>query len=94
MTLQLAKAEPLRVSLERELQLFAQSVSRWKALQAERYERTVGELEGALEERKRLLREKWQQAAIRTHLKELEYSLRMQRKRVQLLMLQMQTVQV
>ena len=87
-------AEPLRASLERELQLFAQSVSRWKALQAERYERTVGELEGALEEHKRLLREKWQQAAIRTHLKELEYSLRMQRKRVQLLMLQMQTVQV
>ncbi|MCZ6830910.1 MAG: fatty acid desaturase [Gammaproteobacteria bacterium] len=89
-----AAAEPLRTSLEHELQLFAESVGRWKSLQAERYERTVGELEGALEERKRLLREKWQQAAIRTHLKELEYSLRMQRKRVQLLMLQMQAVQM
>jgi stearoyl-CoA desaturase (delta-9 desaturase) len=87
-------AEPLRASLERELQLFAESVGRWKALQAQRYERTVEELEGALEEHKRALREKWQQATLRTHLKELEYSLRMQRKRVQLLMLQMHAVQV
>jgi stearoyl-CoA desaturase (delta-9 desaturase) len=85
-------AEPLRDSLERELQLFAESISRWKALQAERYERTVVELEDALEQRKRVLREKWEQAAVRTHFKELEYSLRMQRKRVQLLMLQMQAV--
>jgi stearoyl-CoA desaturase (delta-9 desaturase) len=87
-------AEPLRASLEREFALFAEYVNRWKALQAERYERTVEELEGAFEERKQLLRQKWQQAAIRTHLKELEYSLRMQRKRVELLMLQMQAIQV
>jgi stearoyl-CoA desaturase (delta-9 desaturase) len=86
-------AEPLRASLERELQLFTESANRWTSLQAERYERTVCELEGVLEERKQMLREKWQQAALRSHLKELEYSLRMQRKRVELLMLQMQVVQ-
>ena len=43
-------------------------------------------------DRKRALAEKWQRAALRTKLKELEYSLKMQRKRVELLMLQMQAV--
>jgi stearoyl-CoA desaturase (delta-9 desaturase) len=83
-------AEPLRNMLEREYQLFADSINRWKVLQAERYGRTVEELEDALEERKRALQDKWQRAALRTKLKELEYSLKMQRKRVELLMLQMQ----
>ena len=83
-------AEPLRNMLEREYQLFADSINRWKVLQAERYGRTVEELEDALEESKRALQDKWQRAALRTKLKELEYSLKMQRKRVELLMLQMQ----
>ena len=83
-------AAPLRDILERELQLFAESVNRWRQLQSKRYERTVGELEGALEERKKVLLDKWEHATIRTHLKELEYSLKMQRKRVDILMLQLQ----
>jgi stearoyl-CoA desaturase (delta-9 desaturase) len=85
-----AGCETLRNLLEREVQLFAESLVTWKALQAERYERKVGELEGALEEHKRAIMEKWKQAAVRTRLKELEYSLKMQSKRVELLMLQMQ----
>ena len=83
-------AEPLRESLERELQLFSDSIGRWKQLQTARYGRTVGELECALEQKKQALMAKWEQASIRTHLKELEYSLKMQQKRVELLMLQMQ----
>ncbi|MDX2479607.1 MAG: fatty acid desaturase [Desulfuromusa sp.] len=81
--------EPLRELLEREYQLLSESMTRWKALQSERYERTVCELEGALAQKKTALLEKWERAAVRTRLRELEYSLRMQRKRVELLMLQM-----
>jgi stearoyl-CoA desaturase (delta-9 desaturase) len=85
-------AEPLRETLEREYQIFAESLTRWKALQSERVERKLGELEDVLAERKKVLLQKWHNAAIRTKLRELEYSLKMQRKRVQLLTLQMQAV--
>jgi stearoyl-CoA desaturase (delta-9 desaturase) len=84
-------AEPLRELLEREYQLFSESLSRWKLLQAERYERTVGELEDALAEKTAVLREKWQRAALHTRLRELEYSLKMQSERVELLIMQMQS---
>jgi len=79
--------ESLRRLLEREYQLFADSLNRWKELRSERYERKVEEIEGALAQKKVALQEKWEQAAIRTRLRELEYSLNMQRKRVELLML-------
>jgi stearoyl-CoA desaturase (delta-9 desaturase) len=85
-----ADNEPLRISLEREYQLFTESVNQWKALQTERYERKVAQFESALEQRKQQLQQKWQRAAVRTEFKELEYSLKMQRKRLGLLMQQMQ----
>lgn len=85
-----ANSEPLKVSLEREYALFTHSVNQWKALQSERYDRKVTQLEDALEERKIKLQEKWEQAAVHTRFKELEYSLKMQRKRLGLLMQQMQ----
>jgi stearoyl-CoA desaturase (delta-9 desaturase) len=97
-------SEPLRAVLEREYQLFTQSVNAWKALQAERYERRKAQLGDALEERKtqlgdaleerrQLLQRRWESAALRTKFKELEYSLKMQRKRLQLLMDQLQHAQ-
>lgn len=82
-------AEPLREQLERELQLFSNSLNRWKELQAQRYELKVGELESALEEKKRLLQEKWEQVQFRSCLKELEYSLKLQYQRVNMLTAQM-----
>ena len=85
-----ADSEPLRVSLEREYQLFTESINQWKALQAERYERKVAQFEDAVEERKLRLREKWRRAAVHTQFKELDYALKMQRKRLSLLMQQMQ----
>lgn len=86
--------EHLRELLEREYQLMAESLNRWKELQAERYERKVEALGGALEQRKQLLRDRWDQAAVRTRLKELEYSMKLQRKRVAMLVDQMQTIAV
>lgn len=77
-------------TLEREYQLFTESINQWRELQSERYERTVADLEGVIEERKTALRLKWEQAALRSKLKELEYSMKMQRKRLSLLMQQAQ----
>lgn len=87
---QTADSESLKVSLEREYQIFTQSVNQWKALQSQRYDRKVTEFEDALEVRKVKLQEKWEKAAVHTRFKELEYSLKMQRKRLGLLMQQMQ----
>ncbi len=86
--------ETLRKTLEREYQIFAESINRWTALQSERYGRKVEEFEDAIAHKKQALLENWQRAAVRTKLRELEYSLKMQRKRVQLLMLQMQAATV
>jgi stearoyl-CoA desaturase (delta-9 desaturase) len=99
-------SDSLRATLEREYQLFTESINRWKMLQAERYERKKAALGDALDEqrerlgdalegRKAQLQRKWESAALRTRLRELEFSLRMQRKRLALLMeqIQLQTAQ-
>jgi stearoyl-CoA desaturase (delta-9 desaturase) len=83
-------SESLRHMLEREYQEFTESINQWTALQAKRYERRKGQLGGVLEEKKQRLQQKWEHAALRTRLKELEYSLKMQRKRLGLLMQQLQ----
>ncbi len=80
----------LREVLEREYQEFTESINQWTALQAERYGRKKEQLGGALEVQKLHLQQKWEHAALRTRLKELEYSLKMQRKRLGLLMQQLQ----
>jgi stearoyl-CoA desaturase (Delta-9 desaturase) len=79
-------SESLLHLLEREYQLFTDSINQWTALQAERYERTKEHLSEALEEGKQHLLQKWENAALHTKLKTLEYSLKMQRKRLSLLM--------
>lgn len=83
-------SEGLRSVLEREYQLFTESVNQWKALQTERYDRKKSELGDALEARRQQLLDKWEHAALRTRLQELEYSLKMQRKRLGLLLQQVQ----
>ena len=69
--------------LEDEYQLFSEAVNQWKQLQAERYERRREQLEDALEERRLQLRERWQQAALRSRFHELEFTLHAQRKRLE-----------
>lgn len=88
---QLAQSQPehpLLLKLEKEYQLFTDSINRWKALQAERYEQGVSAFEDAFGERRAALQRRWEKAALRTQLRELEFSLKMQRKRLSLLMQQ------
>jgi stearoyl-CoA desaturase (delta-9 desaturase) len=87
---QAQNSESLLAMLEREYQEFTESINQWTSLQAERYGRKREQLGGALEEKKAHLQHKWETAALRTRLKELEYSLKMQRKRVGLLVQQLQ----
>lgn len=83
-------SESLREKLEREYQMFTDSINQWKELQAGRYERKKEQLGGALEESKAQIQQqfhkKWESAALRTQFKTLEYTLKMQRKRISLLM--------
>ena len=79
-------SESLSEMLEREYQLFTESINQWTALQAGRYERTKGQLSDALYEHKQHLHQKWEVAALVNKLKTLEYGLKMQRKRLTLLM--------
>lgn len=81
----------LKEKFELEYQQFTDNVNAWKTLQAERYERTRADLGSALEERKAALQYKWENAALRTRFKELEYALKMQRKRLRLLTVQLQS---
>jgi stearoyl-CoA desaturase (delta-9 desaturase) len=68
--------------LEREYQLFSDAVAQWKQLQSERYERHKDQLGDAIEEGRHQLKQRWEQAALRSRFRELEYSLRSQRKRL------------
>ena len=79
-------SDSLKNMLEREYQLFTDFINQWTALRAESYERTREQLSGALEEKKHRLQTKWENAALHTQFKTLEYSLKMQRKRLGLLM--------
>jgi len=79
-------SESLKAMLEREYQLFTDFINQWTALQAERYERKKEQLSDALEEKKHNLQHRWEHAALHTRLKALEYALKMQRKRLGLLM--------
>jgi stearoyl-CoA desaturase (delta-9 desaturase) len=79
-------SESLSEMLEREYQLFTESINQWTALQAERYERTKGHLSDALYEHKQHFHQKWEAAALVNKLTALEYGLKMQRKRLTLLM--------
>jgi stearoyl-CoA desaturase (delta-9 desaturase) len=76
--------------LEREYQLFTESVNQWSQLQAQRYERHRGQLGDALEERRQHLQLRWEQAALRGRFRELEFALRVQRKRLNQLLDQWQ----
>lgn len=67
--------ESWRALLEKETAEFKQAINTWTELQQSRYEAA----------RERLV-EKWENAAVHTKVKEIEYSLKMQRKRLQIMM--------
>ncbi len=64
--------------LEDEYAQFKLMVERFTQLQADKYQ-----------DARRHLQEKWQSAALRTHYKELEYALKMQQKRMKLMLAQL-----
>lgn len=76
--------------LEREYQMFTDSVNQWKQLQSARYEHHREQIEGAVVERYQQLQHRWEQATLRGQFRELEFSLRVQRKRLQMLVSQWQ----
>ena len=80
----------LAAILEREYQLFTDAINQWSQLQAERYERHREQLGDALEERRQQLQARWEQAALRSRFRELEFSLKDQRKRLRQLIAQWQ----
>lgn len=71
--------------LEREYEEFRQCLNDWNELSQEWY----GEKREAFVGKKHAMQEKWRQASVHTRIKELEYALKMQRKRLQLFTLQM-----
>lgn len=73
-------AEPWRAALEKEYQQFLTTLATWKELRFEWYD---GKRQ-AFEEKKQELQAKWETAAVRNRLKEMEYLLKMQRRRLQL----------
>lgn len=80
-----ANAEDWREHLEREYQQFLDSLHEWNALRQQWYEQQ----RQRWVEKTAELQRKWQQNAISSRLKELEYALKMQRKRLHYLSLQL-----
>jgi len=76
----LPNMEAWKENLEKEYQQFMQTMTDWKQLRAEWYEQKRQEFA----EKKQELQDKWQRAAVRTRFMEMEYMLKMQRKRLQL----------
>ena len=76
----LPNMEAWKENLEKEYQQFMKTMTDWKQLRAEWYEQKRQEFA----EKKQELQDKWQHAAVRTRFMEMEYMLKMQRKRLQL----------
>ena len=79
--------EALRSTLETEYQQFLDTMAEWKELRGE----WVNQKRQAFEEKKQELQEKWEQATIRSRFQEMEFVLKMQRKRLQMLNLNFAT---
>ncbi len=73
--------EALRKTLETEYQQFLTTMTEWKELRGE----WVNKKRQAFEEKKQELQSKWEQATIRSRFQEMEFVLKMQRKRLQML---------
>ena len=82
---QSCNAELWRAHLEQEYQQFLANMQEWNALRQQWYEQKRQQLA----EKTAQLQQRWQQTAIHSRLRELEYSLKQQRKRLQFLTLQL-----
>ena len=85
-------ADHWRAHLEKEYQQFLDSMSEWRQLQQEWVQSQKDKIQSKKEElfeKKDELFSKWNQAVLTTRFKELEYALKMQQKRLQVMALQM-----
>lgn len=82
---QSGNAELWRAHLEQEYQQFLANMQEWNALRQQWYEQKRQQLA----EKTAQLQQRWRQTAIHSRLRELEYALKQQRKRLQFLTLQL-----
>ncbi len=75
--------------LDKEYQQFSADMNEWTELRQQWYQQKRGELNEATQEISKELHRKWERTALRTRFKELDYALKMQRKRLQQLTLQL-----
>lgn len=71
--------EQMKQTLEQEYEEFKQTLNDWTDLQSHKYQEKV-------QETRKTLQEKWDNVALNTRFQELEYSMKMQQKRLQLFM--------
>ena len=83
-----SNAEHWQICLEHEYQQFVSSLNEWNQPRQQWYEQKRLQLCEATQELSQDLHIKWEQTALRTRFKELEYSLKMQAKRLDRLTLQ------
>lgn len=83
----LKNAEIWKESLEKEYQQFLNTLSEWKSLRADWYNRK----RQAFQEKKMELQERWESAVVRSRFQEMEYVLKMQQKRLKLFNLNFQS---
>lgn len=82
-------AEPLRACLDKEYQQFTASLAEWKELRQQWFQQKRANFNGATHELSKELHRKWEQTALHSRFQELDYALKMQRKRLNYLTLQM-----
>ncbi len=80
-----------RQSLDTEYQQFTQSMNEWNELRQQWYEQKRLKFSAATQELSDELHRKWERTSLHTRFQELEYSLKMQSKRINFLTLQLAT---
>ena len=84
--------QQLRQCLDSEYQQFSQSMNEWNELRQQWYEQKRDIFNAATHELSEELHQKWQKTSLHNRIQELEYSLKMQRKRISSLTLELAAV--
>lgn len=79
----LCNIDEWRDTLEKEYQEFLHILSEWKTLRADWYQNKRDALTHSLSEKRAIFQDKWQKTAVRTRFQEMEYMLKMQKKRLE-----------
>lgn len=87
------KTHHWRECLDKEYQQFSASMNEWNELRQQWYEQKRSQFNEATHELSKELQKKWEHATIRSRFRELEYALKMQRKRMELLTMQLASLQ-